>query len=153
MKLSFDFCLLNASNKIWVFWRFGFHFHVLCNSEQFLHVMVGHDSWTDTVNASFVYAKCTRAERRILWSELSSLAGSISRPWLVGGISTLSAPWQSMRAGRPRTLGRFLILMVQFQPAISRSSPSLEALTHGQVLEPVLGSGSGWIGCLSISTG
>ena len=77
-KLSFDFCLLNSSNKIWVFWRSGFHFNVLYNSEQILHVMAGHDSWTETVNASFIYAKCTRAERLVLWSDLCSLAGSIT---------------------------------------------------------------------------
>ena len=35
--------------------------------------------------ATFVYAKCTRAERRALWFELEHLAGTINRPWLVGG--------------------------------------------------------------------
>ena len=83
-KLSFDFCLFNSSNKIWMLWRSGFHFTVLYNSEQLLHVMAGHDNWTETVNASFIYAKCSRVERQTLWSELTSIAGSITRPWLVG---------------------------------------------------------------------
>ncbi|XP_071913990.1 uncharacterized protein [Coffea arabica] len=56
--------------------------------------MAGHDSWTKTVNASFIYAKCTRAERQTLWSELSSIVGSITWLWLIGGdfniISTLA---------------------------------------------------------------
>ena len=89
VKLSFDFCLFNPSNKIWVFWRFGFHFNVMHNSEQILHVMVGHDSWTETIFASFIYAKCTKVGRRALWSELRTLASSITRPWLVGGILML----------------------------------------------------------------
>ncbi|XP_071902725.1 uncharacterized protein [Coffea arabica] len=56
--------------------------------------MAGHDNWTETVNASFIYAKCSKAERQTLWSELSSIARSITRLWLVGGdfnvISTLA---------------------------------------------------------------
>ena len=90
LKLSFDFCLFNPSNKIWVFWRCGFHFNVMHNSEQVLHVMAGHDSWTGTFFASFIYAKCTRVGRHALWSELRALASSITRPWLVGGTSMLS---------------------------------------------------------------
>ncbi|XP_071940747.1 uncharacterized protein [Coffea arabica] len=85
LKLSFDFCLFNPSNKIWVFWRCGFHFNVVHNSEQVLHVMAGHDSSTETFFASFIYAKCTRVGRHVLWSELRALASSITRPWLVGG--------------------------------------------------------------------
>ena len=39
----------------------------------------------ETVNASFIYGKCTRADRRTLWSKLSSIAGLITRLWLVDG--------------------------------------------------------------------
>ncbi|XP_071916243.1 uncharacterized protein [Coffea arabica] len=56
--------------------------------------MVGFDSWIETVNMSFIYAKCTRVDRHSLRSELSSITGSVTRPWLVGGyfnvISTLA---------------------------------------------------------------
>ena len=69
-SFSFEFCLFNSSNKIWILWRPGFHFHILYNSEQMLHVMVAHDSW---------------AEKRVLWSELDYVARTINRPWLVGG--------------------------------------------------------------------
>nr|XP_027071962.1 uncharacterized protein LOC113696777 [Coffea arabica] len=85
IKLSFDFCFFNVSNKIWVLWRSAFHFNGLHNYEQWLHVMVVHDSWAHMVNATFVYAKCSRFERRILWSELGYIAETITRPWLVGG--------------------------------------------------------------------
>nr|XP_027093673.1 uncharacterized protein LOC113714075 [Coffea arabica] len=38
--------------------------------------MAGHDSWTETFFASFIYAKCTRVGRHVLWSELRALASS-----------------------------------------------------------------------------
>lgn len=45
--------------------------------------MVAHDSWANVVNATVVYAKCKQSERRALWSELGTIASTITRPWLV----------------------------------------------------------------------
>ena len=40
--------------------------------------MVAHDSWAHMVNATFVYAKCSRSERGILWSELGYIAETVT---------------------------------------------------------------------------
>lgn len=84
-KLRFSSGLFNVSNKIWVFWRDGFHAFPVCNNEQFLHLALSQDSWSKVVYSYFVYAKCTQAERRHLWNGLSQIASSIGdHPWIIG---------------------------------------------------------------------
>ncbi|XP_071917025.1 uncharacterized protein [Coffea arabica] len=46
---------------------------------------MAHDSWSSVGMATFVYAKCTRSEHRALWSNLVSITGTATWPWIVGG--------------------------------------------------------------------
>ncbi|XP_027067398.1 uncharacterized protein [Coffea arabica] len=85
-RFGFHLGVCNSSNKIWVMWRSGFAVNVLVNNDQLIHMQVCHDSWTFVAHGSFVYGKCSRVERRALWSALGLISEEMgTKPWLVGG--------------------------------------------------------------------
>lgn len=83
--LKFDHSIHGGSinSKIWVMWREDILVNQIQWHEQHItcHVLK-NDSQT---MCSFIYAKCRRYQRMILWDDLISIANNISVPWLVGG--------------------------------------------------------------------
>lgn len=62
------------------------HIQVLLDKEQLLHVQVSSPLLMQSVLMTFVYAKCTRTERQLLWDELRDIASSADgHPWIIGG--------------------------------------------------------------------
>ncbi|KAK4384685.1 hypothetical protein Sango_3036100 [Sesamum angolense] len=52
--------------------------------EQFLHLKVNPGASQEDIFCTFVYAKCYRNSRRLLWDELTCIS-NLHAPWLVGG--------------------------------------------------------------------
>lgn len=83
-KFRMDKVVSNCSNKIWVFSDPDFDLEVLEDHVQFLHCKISSTKLPCTVLMTFVYAKCTRQERKDLWIAMRQLANT-SLPWAVGG--------------------------------------------------------------------
>lgn len=80
-----DFLALD-NNKIWVMWRSGFLGRQLTQSDQFLHMQFKFAGSSDFVYLTWIYAKSTRVERRLLWTDLLSLSNDVGEhPWLIAG--------------------------------------------------------------------
>ncbi|EOY25454.1 Uncharacterized protein TCM_026877 [Theobroma cacao] len=61
------------------------HSDVIFDHPQCLHVRLTSPWLEFPIFVTFVYAKCTRSERTLLWDCLRRLAADIEVPWLVGG--------------------------------------------------------------------
>lgn len=55
------------------------------HTDQLVHAKVSHSRSQSPVFLTGIYAKCTRMERRHLWSSLLALAPSVDNAWLIGG--------------------------------------------------------------------
>ncbi|XP_017974498.1 PREDICTED: uncharacterized protein LOC108661575 [Theobroma cacao] len=84
-KLGFERVFKNCSQKIWLFHSFDLNCEVLLDHVQCLHVKLNMPWLEVPLLASFIYAKCTRSEKLVLWDCLRSLAINIHSPWIVGG--------------------------------------------------------------------
>ncbi|KAK6146624.1 hypothetical protein DH2020_020493 [Rehmannia glutinosa] len=85
-KLGFHNGIANKNNKIWVFWTQSYSASLLRDCEQVLDIEFQSGALSHKFTASFVYAKCTRVERRDLWDELRAVATLFDhKPWIVGG--------------------------------------------------------------------
>ncbi|OVA14191.1 Endonuclease/exonuclease/phosphatase [Macleaya cordata] len=74
---------------------------VLQMTSQFIHAkIVSHTLGVDFL-VSFVYASCDGGERRLLWSDLSSIASDIMSPWLFGGDFNVVSNLSERVGGRP----------------------------------------------------
>ncbi|KAL0448790.1 UNVERIFIED_CONTAM: hypothetical protein Slati_1435400 [Sesamum latifolium] len=83
-KFGFHSVFANANNKIWCFAKFGVDIQIIQDHSQFLHVKVNSGIIPTEIFCTFIYAKCYRNPRRILWEELVKLSNQ-SVPWIVGG--------------------------------------------------------------------
>lgn len=90
--LGFEKIQKNLNSKIWVCSSSNFKISVLKDEEQFQHCSLESLDLKQTFLATFVYAKCTRRERREIWDGISDLVISPSTPWCIGGILTLFYP-------------------------------------------------------------
>ena len=83
----------NISNKIWVFTNASIDLEVLEDHDQFLHCKLTSPVYPTPLCCTFVYAKCGKRERLVLWDGLRSCSVTSSMyPWVVGVISTLLPP-------------------------------------------------------------
>ncbi|KAL3498204.1 hypothetical protein ACH5RR_040936 [Cinchona calisaya] len=90
--VGFSLCLINCNSKICVFWTIGYHYNVLENNEQLLHLDLTHDGWTFSGFVTLIYVQRTRRKRQQLWADLDRLALASTRPWLWGGdFNTISS--------------------------------------------------------------
>ncbi|KAJ8766129.1 hypothetical protein K2173_021646 [Erythroxylum novogranatense] len=84
-KLGFQYSFASDSNKIWFLCRNGITCSVVFQSSQLLHLKVEGFS-SSPVYVTGVYAKSTRAARRVLWVDLLCLQQQIGNAsWMVGG--------------------------------------------------------------------
>ncbi|KAL2237563.1 UNVERIFIED_CONTAM: hypothetical protein Sindi_0948000 [Sesamum indicum] len=83
-KFAFHSVFSNSNNKIWCFAKFGVDIQIIQDHTQFLHVKVNSRALPEDIFCTFIYAKCYRAPRRILWDELTRISHQ-NVPWLVGG--------------------------------------------------------------------
>ncbi|KAK6144270.1 hypothetical protein DH2020_021090 [Rehmannia glutinosa] len=63
----------NCSNKIWIFWNSDLSISTLSDLDQVLHISISSGLLPTFLHGSFIYAKCTRVERRVLWDNLRDL--------------------------------------------------------------------------------
>ncbi|XP_022883248.1 uncharacterized protein LOC111399999 [Olea europaea var. sylvestris] len=114
-KLKFANCVSNEQEggKIWIFWREEFVVDWVGASNQAIHDIFSKGS--STVIISFVYAKCSALERRLLWQELESIMLS-SLPWIVAGDFNIIRNDSQRRGGRPRPM----VAMDDFNYCIDR---------------------------------
>ncbi|EOY14356.1 Uncharacterized protein TCM_033752 [Theobroma cacao] len=84
-KLGFEKVIVNSSQKIWLFHSLELHSDIILDHPQCLHVRLTSPWLEKPFFATFVYAKCTRSERTLLWDCLRRLAADNEEPWLVGG--------------------------------------------------------------------
>lgn len=54
-------------------------------ADQILSLKVRYKPLNGFFCASFIYAKCNRVERRLLWEETHAIAQSLSIPWMIAG--------------------------------------------------------------------
>lgn len=76
----------STSPKLWVFWQDSYILDVVDSSDQY--ITLGHKTDTDNIYSafySFVYASNDANQRKALFGDLISFAGSISVPWMIGG--------------------------------------------------------------------
>ncbi|KAL0407597.1 UNVERIFIED_CONTAM: putative ribonuclease H protein [Sesamum radiatum] len=83
-RLGFDKVVCNTNSKIWCFTKNDLACDILISQEQLLHVRLSSNDTPKGVLCSWVYAKHTRAERRLLWDELRNIDPG-DEPWLLGG--------------------------------------------------------------------
>lgn len=83
--LGFSSIKKNVNNKIWLCSTVQYAINVLVDDEQFLHCEIKSLSTGSIFLATWIYAKCSRRERRILWEKVTCLAPSSSTPWCIGG--------------------------------------------------------------------
>lgn len=76
--------IANCSNKIWVMFDEDYQVEVLVDHVQVLHCRVSSTLLPEPIYMSFVYAKCTKAERVDLWDQIRSFK-VLNAPWSVGG--------------------------------------------------------------------
>lgn len=62
-KLGFMGSFSSENKQILVFWRHGFVVNLVAQSDQYLHLQCSHQSISDSVFLTCVYAKSTRGER------------------------------------------------------------------------------------------
>lgn len=69
------------NDHIWIFWTRGIEITIREVATQHITMDVDGDY---TFRFSYIYARCTRAERVELWDQIRTLT-NINIPWLVGG--------------------------------------------------------------------
>ncbi|KAL0336655.1 UNVERIFIED_CONTAM: hypothetical protein Sradi_4877400 [Sesamum radiatum] len=72
--------------------------------EQFLHLKVNLGALQEDIFCTFVYAKCYRNFRRLLWEELTNIS-NLHAPWLVGGILNVILHPNENKGGDMRRMG------------------------------------------------
>lgn len=82
--------IANCNNKIWVFLDANYDVVVIKDTDQVIHCKVTSPQLQNHILMSFVYAKCTPTERRLLWSEINNFSVS-DTPWCIGGDSNIVA--------------------------------------------------------------
>ncbi|KAL2237400.1 UNVERIFIED_CONTAM: hypothetical protein Sindi_0931700 [Sesamum indicum] len=83
-KFAFHSVFSNSNNKIWCFAKLGVDIQIIQDHTQFLHVKVNSGALPEDIFCTFIYAKCYRTPRRILWDELTRISHQ-TVPWLIGG--------------------------------------------------------------------
>lgn len=83
-RFEFSNVISNKSGHIWVFSAEDVQVDCLTDHDQFLHIRCSANFLSSDLLYSFVYAKCSYLERRILWDALIE-AKPLTGPWLVGG--------------------------------------------------------------------
>ena len=84
LKLGFPNAICNAVSKLWVLWNDDIQCSVIHRSDQVIGLNCKHYDLEGDFRVVAIYAKCCKIERRVLWSELISLA-NVSTPLLIGG--------------------------------------------------------------------
>ncbi|XP_058078937.1 uncharacterized protein LOC131227200 [Magnolia sinica] len=87
LKLRFHSSLSNyeEGGKVWVFHHHSLNITVVNSSDQMLLLSLSLQVLNELTYISIVYASCNRIQRRTLWREISNLASSIRRLWVIGG--------------------------------------------------------------------
>ena len=100
LRLLFDHTFVNNSGDIWVFYSSPFMCSIVGRSEQHISIHVQSQLLSSPIVMSFVHAKCSVQERRVLWYTLLN-DKPISLPWCIGGdFNVILAPHEK-RGGRP----------------------------------------------------
>nr|XP_027108979.1 uncharacterized protein LOC113728817 [Coffea arabica] len=100
LQLLFDHTFVNNSGDIWVFYSSPFMCSIVGRSEQHISIHVQSQLLSSPIVMSFVHAKCSVQERRVLWYTLLN-DKPISLPWCIGGdFNVILAPHEK-RGGRP----------------------------------------------------
>nr|XP_027082456.1 uncharacterized protein LOC113704781 [Coffea arabica] len=100
VRLPFDSVVVNLSADIWVFFSTPLVCVVVGSSAQHVTISVQHPWMDGSLCFSFVHAKCSLGERRVLWQDLKADKPS-SRPWCVCGDFNVIADPSEKRGGRP----------------------------------------------------
>ncbi|KAL0298802.1 UNVERIFIED_CONTAM: hypothetical protein Sradi_6540000 [Sesamum radiatum] len=103
-KFGFQSVISNANNKIWCFAKCGVDMQMIQDHEQFLHLKVNPGAPQEDIFCTFIYAKCYRNSRRLLWEELTSISNRHD-PWLVGGDFNVILHPNENQGGDMRRLG------------------------------------------------
>ncbi|KAL0356478.1 UNVERIFIED_CONTAM: putative ribonuclease H protein [Sesamum radiatum] len=99
-RLGFDKVVCNTNSKIWCFTKNDLACDILISQEQLLHVRLSSNDTPKGVLCSWVYAKHTRAERRLLWDELRNIDPG-DEPWLLGGDFNIILHASERKGGAP----------------------------------------------------
>ncbi|XP_071918880.1 uncharacterized protein [Coffea arabica] len=100
MRLPFDSVVGNLSADIWVLFSAPITCTIIGNSSQHITLLVHHPWLPRSLCFSFVHARCTMKERRILWQDLLTDKPT-SLPWCVCGDFNVIIDPHEKRGGRP----------------------------------------------------
>ncbi|KAL0309424.1 UNVERIFIED_CONTAM: hypothetical protein Sradi_5884700 [Sesamum radiatum] len=99
-RLGFHKAVSNCSNFIWLFADFDLDLEVVWDHEQFIHVVIRSNLFHKPIWCTFVYASCSRSERRNLWDCIFQIASvNAQEPWLIGGDFNIILSAQEKRGG------------------------------------------------------
>ncbi|KAI9081418.1 hypothetical protein K1719_036564 [Acacia pycnantha] len=73
------------SGGIWILWSSKVDINILTNQVQFVHMNVSYASQNINFLFTAVYRSPQKQFRKYLWQDLTSLAESISNPWVLAG--------------------------------------------------------------------
>ncbi|XP_049389010.1 uncharacterized protein LOC125853369 [Solanum stenotomum] len=76
---------VSSSAKIWIFWENDWEEQDYNDTGQQLTVNFKKRGTNDIFSVTTVYARCSALEKLELWESLEDIAGSMQKPWLVGG--------------------------------------------------------------------
>lgn len=84
--LNFTHSVSTENNKIWVLWRHGLEGSQIRLGDLFIHCQMDCPAVPTPFFFTFIYAKHTRHERQLLWTDLLELQQVVGdRPWMLGG--------------------------------------------------------------------
>jgi len=83
-RLGMQYVNYNANGQIWIFINEQIQVGVVSDSDQQLSLQLTMADGRQFL-VTVIYAKCSAAERLMLWDDLYALYDNYSMPWLVGG--------------------------------------------------------------------
>lgn len=85
MRLGHQFSAANNSSKIWVFAVEELQIEIVMDTAQMITMKVHHQSLSQDVLVTFLFASCDQLERGSLWDTMEHVAIHWQLPWLIGG--------------------------------------------------------------------
>ncbi|XP_060170665.1 uncharacterized protein LOC132601601 [Lycium barbarum] len=99
-------CFANFSNKIWIFWKAGFHCNIYANEDQMVTCKIANINSGKIFYISIVYAKSRSAGREDLWRFMRIFASTIDHLWSVSGDFNCILNEEEKYGGRPYSLNK-----------------------------------------------
>lgn len=89
LKLGYHKALCNQANRIWIFFDSEFLGTIISESDQYIAILFSHTSFSVDFMCIFVHAHCCISERKILWTDLSSIIKADTPVFIQGDFNVI----------------------------------------------------------------